>query len=41
MDSTLNFGLEKVWLKEILSLTKICARVKDFGLKSLKRAPGG
>ena len=41
MDSTLNFGLEKVWLKEILSLTQIRSRVKDFGLKSLKRAPGG
>ena len=33
MDSTQNFGLEKVWLKEILSWAKIPTRVKDFGLK--------
>ena len=33
MDSTQNFSLEKVWLKEILSWTKMPTRVKDFGLK--------
>ena len=38
MDSTQNFGLEKVWLKEILSWAKIPTRVKDFGLKMQYRS---
>ena len=38
MDSTQNFGLEKVWLKEILSWAQIPSRVKDFGLKMQYRS---
>ena len=33
MDSTQNSGLEKVWLKTILSEPQARSRVKDFGLK--------
>ena len=33
MDSTQNFGLEKVWLKEILSWAKMPTRIEYFGLK--------
>ena len=39
MDSTHNFGLEKVWLQEILCGTQTVPSLKDFSRFFQKRSP--